>query len=87
MAAIFSQLLFKESLEHLRKDKEDPLEIPAEHDPQKLEGSRLFMKHLHIVVEHPPAGEFELLAAHVAIFRFNSLIFALFFIVPPVSLQ
>ena len=64
VAAIFSQFLSKESLEDLRKDEEDPLEIPAEHDPQKLGGNRLFMKHLHIVVEHPPAGEFELFRCH-----------------------
>jgi hypothetical protein len=53
VAAIFSQFVSKEFLKRLLNDEEDPLEIPAEHNPEKLGGNRLFKKHLLIVVEHP----------------------------------
>jgi hypothetical protein len=57
VAAIFPQFVASATLEALKNDEEDPLEIHLEHDPLELGVNRLLKKHLHLIVEKPDTGE------------------------------
>ena len=57
MAAVFPQFASKETLEHFRKDEEDPMEIEPKHNPENAGENLLRKRHLHIIIVEKPAGE------------------------------
>jgi hypothetical protein len=61
-AAIFPQFVDPATLQELRNREVDPLTIPPEHNPERLDrGVVLGTNHLHIIIQKPDIGEFPCL--------------------------